>query len=213
MTLKFFFRYCIYYTGFMATVSILTFFINRHQAIVEYEAELAFLTGNFAALEAQERAAILAMEKAVQGVFALSPEHASTVFLVILGFLLIKTGVNLYLYYFKSPDSFLGGPSGLDNLNTVLTAQSKTDLLNEQKISSLLDQLRILNSNLEDVEFQISATLNRIELLKLDTTSDFLLSLFTEFLVLNIVLFSFLIVLYVFMRFFPSVGVWPVRFF
>jgi len=174
---------------------------------------LDFLTGNFAALEAQERIAIFAMEKAVKGVYAVSPEHASTVFLAVLGFIILRTVVNLYLYYFNSPDSFLEGPSGLDNLNTVLTAQSKTDLLNEQKISSLLDQLRILNSNLEDVEFQISATLNRIELLKLDTTSDFLLSLFTGFLVLNIVLFSFLIVLYVFMRFFPSVGFWPVRFF
>lgn len=197
----------------MAIVSIIFFFVTKNQAILDYQGELDFLTGNFAALEAQERIAIFAMEKAVKGIYAVSPEHASTVFLAVLGFIILRTVVNLYLYYFNSPDSFLEGPSGLDNLNTVLTAQSKTDLLNDQKISSLLDQLRILNSNLEDVEFQISATLNRIELLKLDTTSDFLLSLFTGFLVLNIVLFSFLIVLYVFMRFFPSVGVWPVRFF
>jgi len=197
----------------MAIVSIIFFFVTKNQAILDYQGELDFLTGNFAALEAQERIAIFAMEKAVKGIYAVSPEHASTVFLAVLGFIILRTVVNLYLYYFNSPDSFLEGPSGLDNLNTVLTAQSKTDLLNEQKISSLLDQLRILNSNLEDVEFQISATLNRIELLKLDTTSDFLLSLFTGFLVLNIVLFSFLIVLYVFMRFFPSVGFWPVRFF
>jgi len=216
MTFK---KFCYYYLSFTSFTTLLLL-CGAHEylldCLVENQETLVSLIESFTSLEARHLALLCCIDHLVAISVALSPDPGLTLFIWYLGIFFWTFGV---WWYYKGPALLLVGVSRIEDPSAgVCTKRISTDqvnpgLLNDQTSISLIDQLRVLNSELEDVEYQLSTILNQIELLQVDTSTEFIICAFTGFLVLNLFLFIYLVLLYLFMHFFSSKDGWPIRLF